>query len=289
MSPPSGVYAPGASFTVRVVGEQPSSAPMQLIVTKNFVAQALDSTGAAPMSPGVQVITATATDAAGNTSTQTRTYTVTGGAVVNGDLIVVGTAGDDSINIRAAGVGVQVVLNGELHQFLVPPAGQVFVYGLDGDDIVRTDTLRHAVRLHGGEGDDILLGGRGSDVLLGGDGDDLLIGGMGRDLLIGGAGRDFLVGVGAILINGTTAYDDNPEALESILAAWSNPTASYAARVAQLEAGLGSERIRLDSQSDDPTVFDDDDADTLFGRDQILDWFFAELGRDTILSPGGRR
>ncbi|MEX2139952.1 MAG: hypothetical protein WD894_11865 [Pirellulales bacterium] len=38
-------------------------------------------------------------------------------------------------------------------------------------------------------------------------------------------------------------------------------------------------------------MFDDADADTLFGRDQILDWFFAELGVDTTLSPRrpGRR
>lgn len=70
-----------------------------------------------------------------------------------------------------------------------------------------------------------------------------------------------------------------------ILQRWSDPTASYAARVARIETGVGPDAVRLDSRAGSRTVFDDADADTLIGRDQILDWFFAELGRDTILSP----
>jgi hypothetical protein len=288
-SPPSGTYAPGVSFRVTIVGEAPSSSPMQMIVTKNFIAQTLDHTGAAMMSPGRQVVTATATDAAGNSTTETRTYTVTGGAVVDGNIIVVGTEGNDSISIRDASLGLQVVLNGETHRLLPPSDGQVIVYGLNGDDTILANTLRRAVRLDGGDGDDILLGGRGNDILLGGEGDDVLAAGLGRDLLIGGVGQDLLVGHGAILVNGTTAYDSDPEALELILEAWGDSAASYAARVALIEAGLGSEGVRLSLQSGRATVFDDADADTLFGRDQILDWFFAELGRDAVLSPVRRR
>ena len=288
-SPPSGTYAPGASYRVTIVGEGPSSSPTQLIVTKNGVAETLDHTGSATMSPGRQVVTATATDAAGNSTTQARTYTVTGGAVVNGHVVVVGTEANDSITVREAGLGLQVVLNGELHQFVAPRNGHVLVYGLGGDDTIIANTLRRGVRLDGGNGEDILLGGRGNDILLGGLGNDVLASGLGRDVLIGGIGEDFLVGHGAILINGTTAYDSDPEALELILEAWSDPVASYAARVAQIESGLGDEPVRLAAQGDEPTLFNDTDADTLVGSDQILDWFFAELGRDTVLSPVRRR
>jgi hypothetical protein len=149
--------------------------------------------------------------------------------------------------------------------------------------------LSHPVRFYGGAGNDILLGGHGHDILLGELGDDLLSAGNGRDILIGGLGKDYLNlnGNGAILINGTTSYDGDEQALELILTEWRDPTKSYAARVAAIEAGLGPQAVGFRSRTGHKTVFDDGAPDTLVGR-ELVDWFFAEEGVDTVLHPRPR-
>lgn len=79
-----------------------------------------------------------------------------------GPLLVLGTAGDDTITGS--------------------PEGDCLAGG-DGDD-----------ELRGGDGDDVLIGGAGDDILRGEDGDDTAHGGAGDDELYGGPGRDDLVG-----------------------------------------------------------------------------------------------
>jgi PKD repeat protein len=286
---PDGAYPPDTNYRVVLVGDIVDSSPVQLTVTKGGVPQTLDHTGSAPLSPGTQVITATATDVAGNTTTLTRSYTVTGGGMVDNNLVIVGTEGPDSVVIRPAERGLEVTLNGEMHHFLLPAVAQVIVYGLGGNDILLADHLRHRLRAFGGDGDDSLVGGFASDVLVGGEGNDLVYGGFGRDLLIGGRGQDQLFGRGAIVIGGTTAYDANRQALDQIVAAWSDPTASYAARRAKFAAGLGDDKIRLTTLPGRITVFNDRSPDTLIGRDGAADWFFAEIGTDLTRSPSRPR
>jgi Ca2+-binding RTX toxin-like protein len=80
-------------------------------------------------------------------------------------------------------------------------------------------------------------GGGGNDILVGNGLANVLIGGAGNNLVIGGGGAATLTCSGGgsnILISGTTSYDLNAAALQSILALWSNPSNSYAARVAAL-------------------------------------------------------
>ena len=93
-------------------------------------------------SPGTKQFTVTATDKAGNTSSASRSYTVS-------DCTVLGTSGDD-------------LLDGT-------PSDDV-ICGLGGNDTIR-----------GFEGNDILRGEDGEDTLLGGGGDDALDGGPGGD------------------------------------------------------------------------------------------------------------
>jgi hypothetical protein len=114
----------------------------------------------------------------------------------------------------------------------------------------------------------------------------MLSAGNGRDIMIGGLGSDYLNlnGNGAILIGGTTAYDADAQALELILAEWRDPTKSYAARVAAIEAGLGNQTVGFRSRTGNKTVFDDGAPDTLVGRD-LVDWFFAEEGVDIVKKP----
>jgi hypothetical protein len=239
---------------------------------------------------GTHTITLRVTDSSGLSSVVETTLTIVAPAApvrVEGDTVtVVGTEGNDSIVVRGASLGLQVVINGESHRVLAPAGARVVVYGLAGDDTILANTLRQDVRLYGGLGNDILIGGFGNDLLLGGAGDDAIAAGLGRDAIIGGDGADVLVGRAAILINGTTAYDRDREALELILDAWSEPAESFDSRAARLQAGLGETGVRLASGGDEPTVFDDGDGDILFGQDGVLDWFFAELGSDSVLSSG---
>lgn len=149
--------------------------------------------------------------------------------VVNGELIVVGTNGNDVIHVNRSGgelvvsangrqlgdfaaefsrivvdagdsndlimIGHQVQNNSELYggagnDFMTAGSGDDRVYGEDGFDVLLGSFGND--RLDGGDGDDFLFGGFGDDELLGGQGDDWLFGGPGWDSLDGGAGRNRL-------------------------------------------------------------------------------------------------
>ena len=126
-----------------------------------------------------------------------------------GHLVLIGHDFADTMEIRPAGLGLNVTMNNVAQGLFRASVRQVIAYGLGGNDQIR-DMLSHPVRFYGGAGDDNLFGGRSHDILLGELGNDMLAGGIGRDILIGGLGSDNLDGNGAILINGTTAYDGDP-------------------------------------------------------------------------------
>jgi len=80
-------------------------------------------------------------------------------------------------------------------------AGDDFIYGLSGNDIITGGTSGHDF-LYGGGGNDVitasgqssmLAGGTGNDKLTGSGSFDVLVGGDGNDSLTGGAGRDVYV------------------------------------------------------------------------------------------------
>ena len=93
--------------------------------------------------------------------------------------------------------------------------GQIIVRGGDGDD--------HII---GSRGNDILLGGAGNDIIIGGRGDDFIVGGLGGDILLGNFGQD-------LMIAGTTAFDDNDEALLAIEQEWTSDK-DYATRIGNI-------------------------------------------------------
>src|SRR5262249_25268903 len=142
---------------------------------------------------------------------------------------------------------VTVRINNGIQENLAAPAGTAFsrvrAFGGAGDDDIQVAggvTLPTA--LFGGTGNDRLKAGNGGGICVGGDGDDLLIGGIGRDVLVGGFGADRLVGNGGddILIAGSTKYDNDPAALDAIMAEWAS-AGDYATRTQHLSgpvAGL---------------------------------------------------
>jgi Ca2+-binding RTX toxin-like protein len=156
------------------------------------------------------------------------------------------------------------------------------IFGQGADDYIQIiGSISIPACIHAGGGNDNVKGGDGADILLGGDGDDLLIGGGGRDLMIGGIGADRLVGNTEedILIAGTTAYDNNDEALCAIMNEWTS-AGSYSLRTTNITNGTGlTSGFRLSSNDGvNQTVFNDTSADTLTAAK-------ASIGFSRIVSP----
>jgi hypothetical protein len=140
--------------------------------------------------------------------------------------------------------------------------------------------------VRGGAGNDTLTGG-GDNILVGGGGNNTLVdayagsAAAGRSLLIGGSGKSTLTAgaAGDILIAGTTSYDANYAALQSLLAEWQSAD-SYLLRFQRIEGlqtgGLNGKNKLVWGG----TVKDTDLASVLNGGPG-LDWFFSG-GDDTI-------
>jgi predicted extracellular nuclease len=264
-----------------------------------------------PTAPPTHTPTAVPT----NTPTVTRTFTATrtatatntpaGGAQLVSDpcnpalsdLLVLGSGGNDIIQISKAGGSVHVTLNNvSLGNFA--PSGVIIVDGQDGNDIITiASQISQTSVLYGGRGNDILNGGNGTSILLGGDGSDVLDSGNGRDILIGGAGSDTLAGGNGedLLIAGSTSYDDRTTAnLQALLCAiqreWLRTDLAYQARINHLTGstpgGLNGPYL-LKGAAPGQTVFDDASPDTLSGGNGS-DWFLLNRSGGTVLDISDR-
>ena len=109
-----------------------------------------------------------------------------------GQLVVVGTEGDDRIEIWAEKKKLRVAFGNEV-EFMAPNSSvqTIVVRGRLGNDRIEIrDTVGATGQLSGGGGNDRLVSGRKSWQLSGDAGHDTLIGGTGRDLFFGGGGID---------------------------------------------------------------------------------------------------
>jgi len=253
------------------------------------------------VAPGSFVINATATDPSGNTSLTVSTSVSITTVALETDpsnssltaLNVGGTTGNDDIAITpVSGGGVQVAMN-FVNYGSFSPTGHVIVYGQSGNDSIKTAAqtisgvltyVNVPLLIFSGNGNNTLSvsGSSVGNVLVGGGGSDRLNGGQGRDVLIGGAGQSTLeagsnpnpVLGGAILIGGTTDYDNNAAALASVLAEWSS-NSDYSTRIAHL-MGTMSGGLNGSNFLNATTVHDNGMADTLVGGSG-MDWFFAGM------------
>jgi uncharacterized delta-60 repeat protein len=255
--------------------------------------------------PGSFTVSVTATDPDGNTSLPASAPPVSITTLAmepdpsnssQTALYVGGTTGNDNIAITPAvmmvngnpvygvKVGMNLVSYGSFFSI-----GHVVVYSQGGSDIIKTaaqtinGTLTYVtipVMFFAGNGNDVLnvTGSSAGNVLVGGGGMDRLIGGQGRDILIGGAGPATLQAGsnpipdkgGAILIGGTTDYDNNVTALAAFLTEWTS-TDDYATRIASL-----SNSLHADMPGMPATVHDNHMADNLYGGTG-MDWFFRGM------------
>ncbi len=136
--------------------------------------------------------------------------------------------------------------------------------GGSGSDTLIGNTL--ANRLTGGNGDNILVGLAANDILEAGNGRDILIGGLGLDTLNGGFGDD-------ILIAGRTTSDTNLSNLDTLRTQWISVN-TYAVRVANLRAGVGSPAVSLKATINVLNDAGEDDSLTGGGH---ADWYFRAV------------
>ena len=136
--------------------------------------------------------------------------------------------------------------------------------GGSGSDTLIGNAL--ANRLTGGNGDNILVGLDGTDILEAGSGRDFLIGGLGLDTLNGGSNDD-------ILIAGRTTSDTSFSNLNTIRTEWISGN-SYATRIANLRAGVGSPIVSLKATIN--VLNDAGEDDSLTGGTNS-DWFFRAM------------
>lgn len=150
--------------------------------------------------PGVYDVTVTVSDDDGGLDTFTSQILVSGVAEVGGQLIVVGTNGDDIVAVSRQGnqlvVTTDFMPTVNTFSFSLASINEVEAYLLDGNDVFfATSNVNTPLFADGGAGSDILYGGRGIDILLGGEGDDWVFGDNGNDLLSGGSGNDVIAGM----------------------------------------------------------------------------------------------
>ena len=162
--------------------------------------------------------------------------------------------------------------------------GTSLTQGIHNNRTLKLNSASTFENLTGGSANDILLGnalsnqltgGNGHNVLVGVDGADTLVGGTGRDIVIGGRGLDILNGGSNddILIAGRTSNDTNIINLSALRTEWISGN-SYATRIANLRAGVGSPLVSLRAKTN--VVNDAGEVDVLTGGTGS-DWYFRAV------------
>jgi PKD repeat protein len=174
---------------------------------------------------GVFKVTVTVADSDADADVVETIAYVSGAAVHDDVLHIVGTEGADTITVTRNTGGSDLIdvsagfLPGGKQTFNISALTGAVIFSGDGaDDItIAADVLLPFMvnggndndRLTGGGGNDVLIGGRGEDTLNGAGGRDLLLGSQGADILEGGLGNDVLVGsANNDSLNGGSGDDD---------------------------------------------------------------------------------
>jgi Ca2+-binding RTX toxin-like protein len=120
--------------------------------------------------------------------------------LLNGTLTVVGTNGNDNIQVQVAVGGLhagelEVDVNGAQSFFTVAQVNSIRISGLNGNDQITVDDgVLINTTIEGGQGNDTIKGGGGDDTIRGGSGNDTIDGSLGNDVIFGGQGNDSIHG-----------------------------------------------------------------------------------------------
>jgi Ca2+-binding RTX toxin-like protein len=140
-----------------------------------------------------------------------------GGDTQADDVIVNGTAAQDSISVVSS--GSSVVVNGLAAQTIVrgmdASLDTLTINGLGGDDTINASALQAGqikLAINGGDGNDLIIGSAGDDLVNGGRGNDTGLLGAGNDTYVWnpGDGSDIVegqAGTDALLFNGANVNE----------------------------------------------------------------------------------
>ena len=136
-------------------------------------------------------------------------------SVANDTLTILGTPGDDDIQVLLGGTNTVVVDFGngtQAQSFDSTSFSAIAVFLRAGDDTLRVGNGLggEALTVNAGAGNDTINGGDGNDIIFGGTGDDVIDGGRGNDIEVLGGGNDTAVwnpGDGNDVVTGGGGYD----------------------------------------------------------------------------------
>src|SRR3954464_13439471 len=122
--------------------------------------------------------------------------------LTNGVLSVKGTTASEVIVVVPTADKIVVQIKSVKQTFAKTAVTSVVIAGGDGNDKILCD-LGRAVKIDGGNGDDLVTGTELNDTITGGAGNDVIQGQGGNDSILGGDGNDLLRGqLGADTVRG---------------------------------------------------------------------------------------
>jgi len=231
------------------------------------------------------------------------TALVTGARVKDGELQVVGTRCNDSVEINEVSKKLYKVhadfLPGRCHDltFSASDVESIRVLLGDGNDHASiAGNIEVPVTMDGGAGNDHLNAGRGAAVLIGGEGNDKLIGSRGDDQIYGGGGNDLIMGGGGHdLLDGGSGDDKifGSCGNDFILGGEGNDWIYGNGGNDTLDGGAGNDKVMGGGGNDELSGGEGDDR--LYGRsgNDVLnggpgdDRLFGDRGDDRILGGDG--
>jgi acid phosphatase len=201
-------------------------------------------------------------------------------------LVVLGTEGDDHIQISPAGASQIEVRIDSVHLdqlFALAQISRIEVYGQGGNDHVEISSqVTLPAMIFAGDGNDHIQTGAGNTIVVGGTGNNHIEAGAGRNLLIGGTGNTHIEEHDgqAILIAGTTFYDANIEALTAIENEWASND-PLATRITKITGGVTQDSSNTAYHLAADTVFSNGYHNHLEAHSG-MDWFFANPATDQL-------
>jgi serralysin len=184
------------------------------------------------------------------------------------------TAEADTVT-EATNAGTDTLSFSTLTTDVILSLGTTAVQTVHTNRTLKLNTTNVFENISGGSGNDTLTGNSQANILVGNAGGDTLNGSGGRDILIGGLGLDTLNGGDDedIVIAGRTTSDALFSNLNRLLVEWASAN-SYATRISNLRAGVGSPAVSLKAKVN--VLNDAGEDDSLVGGNGT-DWYFRAL------------
>lgn len=223
--------------------------------------------------------------------------------IVNGPLVVDGTAANDTILITQSNNVITVKLNGAIETYYASSAGggnwfnsyyavtKIVVNGLGGNDVIKGETaISKPFEIRGGPGNDSIQGGSGNDMLYGGLGSSPtnISAESGQDTIDGGWGDDFIQ---ASYYKAGKLYGSYRN--DTIIGSNGDDTVYGGSGNDSISAGVGEDWLCGEAGND--TISGGDDSDVIDGGDDNdsinggngSDWLEGGAGWDTLKGDAG--